>query len=116
MEQAEATLSKLAPTARLTLELLGPAQIARDGLPLTFTYAKVQALLVYLAVEAGRAHRRTALAELLWPEQDEAAARHNLSQALFILRRARWRPSILGASRGRTSPARVLLGGLAAAP
>ena len=77
----------LAP-ASLTLTLLGPIQIAHDGVPLTFAYEKVQALLVFLAVESDRAHRRAALADLLWPDQDESAARHSLSQALFSLRRA----------------------------
>lgn len=72
---------------RLSLALLGPPQIQLDGRLLTFAYDKVQALLVYLAVESGRTHRRIVLAELLWPEQDELAARHSLSQALFSLRR-----------------------------
>ena len=61
--------------AQLTIRLLGPVQITLDGLALDFAYEKVQALLVFLAVEAGRAHRRGMLAELLWPEQSEAAAR-----------------------------------------
>ncbi len=77
-----------ARAAQLTIKLLGPVQITLDGLALDFAYEKVQALLVFLAVEAGRPHRRGMLAELLWPEQSEAAARHNLSQALFNLRRA----------------------------
>lgn len=84
---AQLTPSQHPATARLSLELLGPARITLDGAPLAFAYEKVLALLAYLAVEADRPHRRTALAELLWPEQDGAAARHNLSQALFHLRR-----------------------------
>lgn len=72
---------------RFRLELIGPARVSLDGEPLTFAYEKVLALLAYLAVEADRPHRRTALAELLWPDQVEPAARHNLSQALFHLRR-----------------------------
>ena len=74
-------------TASSTLALLGPPQIALNGTPLAFAYEKVRALLVFLAVESDRAHRRAALADLLWPEQDEAAARHSLSQALWSLRR-----------------------------
>jgi predicted ATPase/DNA-binding SARP family transcriptional activator len=73
--------------SRLSLALLGPVQMQHNGQPVSFAYDKVQALLIYLAVEHGRAHRRTSLAALLWPEQDEAAARHSLSQALFSLRR-----------------------------
>jgi predicted ATPase len=59
------------------------------GSPLTsFTYQKVLALLVYLAVEAGRAHEREFLVGLLWPELPEGAARTNLRQALAKLREA----------------------------
>jgi predicted ATPase/DNA-binding SARP family transcriptional activator len=75
------------PQARLSLKLLGPAQVALRGQPVVLPYEKLLALLVFLAVEAERAHRREALAELFWPEQKPAAARHNLSQALFHLRR-----------------------------
>jgi len=49
---------------------------------------KVCALLVYLAVEADRPHRRGSLVGLLWPDYSERVARHNLRQALFNLRLA----------------------------
>ena len=56
--------------ARLGISLLGPPRITLDGAPVpAFDYAKVLALLVYLAVEQDRAHSRDALAELLWPDQ-----------------------------------------------
>ncbi len=59
--------------ARLSLALLGPLQVRLDDQPLSsLAYAKVRALLAYLAVEA-RPHGRDALAELLWPEQPPAA-------------------------------------------
>jgi predicted ATPase/DNA-binding SARP family transcriptional activator len=48
----------------------------------------VRALFFYLLVEHHRPHRREALAGLLWPEQDDTTARHNLSQALSTLRAA----------------------------
>ncbi len=54
----------------------------------TFKYDKVLALLAYLVVEADTAHRRDTLAGLLWPDQTNRAARHSLSQALFMLRDA----------------------------
>jgi len=88
MTQTLVRTLRLTPAPQLTISLLGPVRIAYDRFSLTFAYDKVQALLVFLAVEADRTHRRTALADLLWPEQEEAAARHNLSQALFNLRRA----------------------------
>lgn len=69
--------------------LLGPVHITRaTGEPVVFPYDKVAALLAYLAVERERVHRRESLAALLWPDQDERAARHSLSQALWSMRRA----------------------------
>jgi predicted ATPase/DNA-binding SARP family transcriptional activator len=73
--------------ARVALALLGPVQVSIDGATVkSFPYDKVIALLAFLVVEAGRPQRREALAALLWPEDDSAAARHSLSQALFRLR------------------------------
>jgi DNA-binding SARP family transcriptional activator len=74
--------------APLALSVLGPLEIACGGQPVRFPYEKVRALLVYLAVEAGQAHTRDFLAELLWPDKPPEAARHSLSQALAALRRA----------------------------
>jgi DNA-binding SARP family transcriptional activator len=75
--------------ACLSLSLLGTFQVTLAGQPVTaFGYDKVQALLVYLAVEADHPHRRETLAGLLWPELPEPGAHHSLSQALFQLRRA----------------------------
>ena len=74
--------------ARLSLALLGPLQVRLDDQPVSsLAYAKVRALLAYLAVEA-RPHGRDALAELLWPEQPPAAARRSLRVALSTLRQA----------------------------
>jgi predicted ATPase/DNA-binding SARP family transcriptional activator len=74
---------------RLTISLLGPLQVALGGEPVTdFATDKARALLAYLVVEADRAHRRDALAGLLWPDQPQCKARHNLRQALSHLRRA----------------------------
>jgi predicted ATPase/DNA-binding SARP family transcriptional activator len=75
--------------ARLSIHLLGQLQISMDGEVVTgFESDKVRALLVYLAVEAGRLHRREALAELLWPERPEGSALNNLRGALSNLRKA----------------------------
>src|SRR5688572_16487047 len=73
----------------LSISLLGPQQIMLDGRPVTgLATDKIRALLLYLAVEQDRPHRRSSLVGLLWPDIPEAAARHSLSQALFVLRRA----------------------------
>ena len=74
---------------RLSLSFLGTWHVTLDEQPVTaFESDKVRALLAYLAVEADRPHRRSALAGLLWPDRPERNARQNLSQALFNLRRA----------------------------
>jgi WD40 repeat protein/serine/threonine protein kinase/DNA-binding SARP family transcriptional activator len=75
--------------AHLTIRLLGPFQVTLNEQPITgFESDKVRALLAYLAVEAGRPHRREALAGLLWPEMPERTARANLRYALANLRQA----------------------------
>src|SRR5262245_6005151 len=71
----------------LRLELLGGLRVGRAGAPLAgLRSRRAPALLVYLAV-TGRAHRREALAGLLWGEWPEGAARASLRQALTNLRR-----------------------------
>src|SRR5512137_156308 len=73
--------------APLTLYLFGAFQVTlADGSTTRFESDKTCALLVYLAVEADRPHRRDALVGLLWPDEPEQSARHNLRQALFSLR------------------------------
>src|SRR4051794_23021023 len=81
--------------ATILLTFLGSFQVARDGTPLTrFRSDKARALLAYLAVEADRRHSRASLCGLLWPEQGDDAALHNLSQTLLRVREA------LGETRG----------------
>lgn len=73
---------------QLRLALLGPFVAQLDGREITdFSYGKVRALLVYLAVEANRSHQREVLAGLLWPRQSLDRARANLRGALAVLRR-----------------------------
>lgn len=74
---------------RLSINLLGSFQVLLDDKPVTaFATDKARALLAYLAVEAAHSQRREALAALLWPDQPEERARHNLRQALSLLRQA----------------------------
>lgn len=71
---------------KLSLQLLGPPQIALDGKPLAdLTIGKAQGLLYYLAV-TGRAHPREAISTLLWPDTSTAQARKNLRNLLPHLR------------------------------
>lgn len=75
-------------SARLQLRLLGTFDAALDGAPLAgFRSAKVRALLAYLAVEAGRPHRRAALETMLWGDYPQRDAQASLRQALTNLRR-----------------------------
>src|SRR5919205_2370993 len=74
---------------RITIRLLGPFEVTIDETPVTtFAYAKVRALLAYLAVERQYPHTRAELAALLWPDQPDRTARASLSQALSTLRNA----------------------------
>jgi predicted ATPase/DNA-binding SARP family transcriptional activator len=75
--------------ATLTLNVLGPLQVMRDGTQLSrFRSDKVRALLAYLAVEAEQPHSRASLCGLLWPDHSDQAALQNLSQTLLRLREA----------------------------
>jgi DNA-binding SARP family transcriptional activator/Cdc6-like AAA superfamily ATPase/predicted Ser/Thr protein kinase len=75
--------------ASLRLSLLGPFEAAVGERPLSrFRSNKVQALLIYLATEAGVAHRRDALMALLWPGLPQRSAQVNLRQTLYLLRQA----------------------------
>lgn len=75
-------------TSSLSICLFGPVEVRLDGEPVSgFEYNKVRALLIYLAVEAGRPHTRASLCALLWAEMPENTARQNLSQALSQLRK-----------------------------
>ena len=86
--------------AHLNISSLGTLRFSLDHAPnLSIPSSKAQALLVYLAVESRQDHARSKLADLLWPDRSEAAARHSLSQALSVLRR-----SIDGAARGGVDP------------
>lgn len=65
------------------LAVFGAPQVSRDGQDLRFDTRKAVALLAYLAV-TGRAHRRDALAALLWPTSDQARARSALRRTLSV--------------------------------
>ena len=83
------SVHKKGQMAHLSLGVLGSLQAFIDDTPVTLLESdKVCALLVYLAVEADRPHRRESLVGLLWPDCPEQVARHNLRQALFNLRQA----------------------------
>ncbi|MEV4516269.1 BTAD domain-containing putative transcriptional regulator [Dactylosporangium sp. NPDC049525] len=72
---------------RLTVHVLGRADLALGGHPLVdLASVKATALLIYLSV-TGTGHPRSALAGLLWSDLPEATARANLRLVLTKLRR-----------------------------
>jgi DNA-binding SARP family transcriptional activator/tetratricopeptide (TPR) repeat protein len=70
------------------LKCLGEATLrSPTGDLIHFRSRKHFALLVYLAANTDRAHRRERLAGLLWSDSEDSKARHSLSQALYAIRR-----------------------------
>jgi DNA-binding SARP family transcriptional activator/predicted ATPase len=72
---------------RLSLYLLGPPRIEREGTPVQMDTRKAIALLAYVAISREQ-HRRDALVNLLWPEADQARGRAALRRTLSVLRKA----------------------------
>lgn len=73
----------------LALSFLGGFRAALNHEPIPESRAKrIEALLIYLAVEASRPHRRELLIGLLFPDMPDETARTNLRQTLTRLRRA----------------------------
>jgi DNA-binding SARP family transcriptional activator len=73
----------------LEISLLGLPRVAVHGEPVThYRGDTILALLAYVVMHAGAPCRRTALAGLLWPDDDESSALTNLRQALRRLRTA----------------------------
>jgi DNA-binding SARP family transcriptional activator/predicted ATPase len=73
--------------AYLSLTFLGSFQATLGGKALTaFRSAKVQGLLVYLALTRQQPQARDALAALFWPDEPDAVAKKNLRQSLYQLR------------------------------
>lgn len=71
----------------LRLRFLGPPEVALNGVPVEFDTSKATALIAYLAV-TGQAHRREALAALLYPDYDQQRAYANLRRTLWSLNTA----------------------------
>jgi DNA-binding SARP family transcriptional activator/tetratricopeptide (TPR) repeat protein len=69
--------------ADLSLALLGPPVVERDGAAVSFDTKKAVALLAVLGV-TGRDQGRDRLAALLWPESDTNRARGSLRRTLSV--------------------------------
>jgi DNA-binding SARP family transcriptional activator len=75
------------PVSGLSLSLLGAFAASLNGRSVRrFRSNKVQALLIYLAVENRQVHRRDFLMELLWPGLPQRSAQVNLRQTIRLLK------------------------------
>ncbi|MDU4960272.1 MAG: AAA family ATPase [Sporomusaceae bacterium] len=72
--------------AGLRAVLFGKPAVYRDGTLIVFPFAKMEALLYYLLVE-GEASRDE-LATLLWGNMGESAAKQNLRNTLYLLKKS----------------------------
>src|SRR5689334_8583757 len=68
------------------ISLGAPLLLTEAGDQIRFRTRKHFALLIRLAVEAGRKFTRDYLIDLLWPDVPAARARHSLAQALTVLK------------------------------
>lgn len=83
----------------LAFSFFGTFQARLGDAPLSsFRSAKAQGLLIYLVLTAPYAHGRDLLSTLFWPEEPEQAAKQNLRQALYLLRK------VLGDDRAGQQP------------
>ncbi len=74
--------------SKFATRFLGPVAVECDGQPVEMHLPrKGLALLAYLSVMPGITQSRRKLAELLWPELPEEAARSNLRQVLLGIKR-----------------------------
>jgi DNA-binding SARP family transcriptional activator/predicted negative regulator of RcsB-dependent stress response len=71
----------------VSIRLLGPPRVERDGAAVSFDTRKAVALLAHLAL-SDRPRSRDALCDLLWPAQDSERARGALRRTLSTLRGA----------------------------
>jgi DNA-binding SARP family transcriptional activator len=76
-------LAEEVAVAELSIALLGPPAVTRDGEPVNFDTRKATALLALLAV-TGREHSREQLTGLLWPDADGQKARASLRRTLSV--------------------------------
>jgi DNA-binding SARP family transcriptional activator len=72
---------------QVRLRVLGESIIELEGASLQPSATHLFALALYLGIERGKHVSRAALTSLLFPDNDSAAAAHNLRQLLYRLRR-----------------------------
>lgn len=79
---------------------LGPVSLTGPGGGrVGFRTRKHTALLLLLAMRSGRPYPREQLIELLWSDDDEASARHSLSQSVSLINKALGVEAIIQATK-----------------
>jgi AAA ATPase domain len=73
-------------TSSARLEFLGPQRILIGREQVSHDSERLFAMLVRLSVPLGRIASRQTIVEAVWPESDEASARHNLRQTVYKAR------------------------------
>src|SRR4029453_6836513 len=84
----------------LTVGVLGPLEVRRDGRPLPVPSGKTTELLVRLALDAGQVVSAERLIEDLWGEAPAATARNTLQSKVSQLRRALAEPALVAGGHG----------------
>ncbi|MDJ1018151.1 MAG: BTAD domain-containing putative transcriptional regulator [Paracoccaceae bacterium] len=74
---------------KLNVQMLGQfvVRLGNSDVPVAFPRHKAAALFAILASAPGKQYSRETLADLLWGRRGDAAARNNLRQTLFLIRR-----------------------------
>src|SRR6478672_3518292 len=87
----------------LTVSLLGPVEVRRDGDVLALPGGKTTELLVRLALDAGRTVRADRVIDDLWGDEGVTTARNTLQSKVSQLRKALGDPALVkgGASASR---------------
>jgi predicted ATPase/DNA-binding SARP family transcriptional activator len=84
----------------LTIGVLGPLEVRRDGRPLPVPSGKTTELLVRLALDAGQVVSAERLIEDLWGEAAAATGRNTLQSKASQLRRALADPAVVAGGHG----------------
>src|SRR5512135_476711 len=72
----------------LQVRLLGQFDVLLDGKRVVIPSRAAQSLFAFLILKAGTIHRREILAGTFWPDTSDEAARKNLRQELWRIRKA----------------------------
>ena len=79
----------------LSISVLGPVEVRRDGLVIAVPAGKTSELLVRLALDAGRPVRTDRLREDLWGEDSARTSRNTVQSKIAKLRRALGDPPVV---------------------